>query len=191
MIGRGWRAGAWAVIWSGLALTATAQQAPPPGGGEAGLAPAGIGEEVARLNHTLKELVALMRRQLEGQRIELLMRQVELKRAKLAPLEAALRSAQNEKEGAERELRQLQMGQEQIVDEVAANFQGGDGSPEQREQMEKTVEQLSRNYALQLKSTKERLSSLEQRIQALESDSGAIRADLEHWESIVARELQR
>ncbi len=196
MIGRGWRAAAWAVLCGVLALVAAAQSAPPPGvnvagAGEAGALPASIGQEVARLNGTLKELVALMRRQLDGQRVELLMRQVELKRSKLAPVEAELRSARSEKEGAEGELRQLQMGQEQIVDEVAANFQGGDGSPEQREQMEKMAEQMSRHYTMQLKLTKERLANLEQKIQLLENDSATARAELEHWETLVARELQR
>lgn len=187
MIARGWRAGLAAVVLAGGALAAAGQEpAAPASAGEAS-----VSDQLARLNVTLKELVALMRQQAGGQRIELLMRQVELKRAKLAPLEAELRSSRAAQEGAESELRQLQLSQEQSVDSIAAEFEGGDGSPEQREQMEKMAEQMGRHFALQTKLTKERLAALEQKIQILESDASAARAEAEHWEAQVERELQR
>lgn len=183
---------AWAVFLGGLTLAAAAQEpAPPAGAGEPGVSQANVGQEVARLNVTLKELVTLLRQQLAGQRIELLMWQVELKRDKLAPLENELRSARAAQEGAEAELHQLQLSQEQSTDSIANEFEGGDGSPEQREQMERMAEQMSRHFTLQIKLTKERIAALEQKIQVLEGDASTARAEVEHWEAMVERELQR
>ncbi len=184
MNGRGWRAWILALASSGIVLAAAAQPPAPPG-------ETSVGVEVARLNASLQELVALMKKQLDGQRIELLMRQVELKRSKLAPFEAELRSTRAARDGAEQELQNLKVNQEQMEQSLEAELGSTDGTPEQAEQMEKMVEQSLRHFVLQTKMTRDRLASLEQKLQILDSDAATARAEVEHWEALVERELQR
>lgn len=156
--------------------------------------PGTAAEELAKLNRSVQELVAVVRQQLAGQKIELLMRQVEIKRAKVAPIEQALRAARETKENAEEQLRTSKYSLEQMLGNMADGFgsrQSGESpTPEEREEMEKAVEQLTRQHEFEVKLVRDRLAATEERIQQLENDLAPAKAELEHWEAMVDRELQ-
>lgn len=176
----GWLIGSWWLLGAG----ALAAQEP---------APASVAEELARLNRTLQQLVAVAQQQLGGQRIELLMRQVEIKRAKVAPLEQALRAAREARDNAEEQLRSLQLSREQVLESVALSFEAAPEATglgtEDRERMEETVAQMVRQHDQELKMLRERIASAEERIQVLENDLAPAKAELQHWEAQVDREL--
>ena len=164
--------------------------APPVGAAQA---PGTAAEELARLNRTVEELVAVMRQHLSGQRIELLMRQVEIKRAKVAPIEQALRAARETKENAEDQLRTSKYSLEQMLQSMADGFgarPGGESpTPEERAEMEKAIDQMTRQHEFEVKLVRDRLAAAEDRIQELENELAPAKAELQHWEGLVDREL--
>lgn len=178
---RGFAVGCLLLVLASSGAPLAAQSGPP--------AANAVESELAAISQALNQLVALAQRQAAGQRLELLMRQVELKRARLAPLDAQLRQAREAKQSAEDQLRQLEVNKEELADGFGNELTSAEQSPEERERMERMIDQMNRHYQRETKAAKERLAQAEQKILEFENDAQAARAEAEHWEAIVDREL--
>ncbi|HVS63840.1 MAG TPA: hypothetical protein VMT85_10120 [Thermoanaerobaculia bacterium] len=67
-----------------------------------------VERELAGIRATLQDIAALMRQQLDASNRDVLLRRIEIKNARLMPLEQELRSVRNHIEAQETELRRLQ-----------------------------------------------------------------------------------
>ena len=84
----------------------------------------GLVEEVAGLRSSLDRLVVLMERVAEQQRIDLLLRRVELKERRLIPVASDLRSLEGDYEDQKAQVKRYQEMLAQMEDRVIRNIGG-------------------------------------------------------------------
>ena len=114
-----------AIAWASLAGPIVAQQdAELPEATERML------EDVSGIHQSLERLVGLLETLREHQKVELLIKRIELKERRLAPMESRLRSAENTVKGIEDELTRLRTMREQIEEALNDNEIRGEATPE-------------------------------------------------------------
>ena len=103
-------------------------------------------EDVSGIHDTLVRLVDLLESLHTHQKIDLLIKRIELKERRLAPLARRLRSAESQVENLETETARTNMWRDQVQEELDVNVvRGGqvpDGAREQLAQAERELERL-------------------------------------------------
>ena len=136
--------------------------------------------QLAKLNQTLTEIADLLERNLEGQRLGLVMARIQLSSGRSARAEEQLGTAratradlQNQKAKMEGQLQifadRLDMGQ---VDMPAED-----------------IETMADESALQLELLKRRIENLDREIIELENAMTRYQQDLDDWQSLIDRHL--
>ena len=128
----------------------------------------------------LSRIAEAMERQLEGGRLDLLMRQVESRQRRLNLIENQLRSAQREYQGHQHQLTRSEMELERFENEEVAEAMGYDSRT-------LAVHRESMEFDLQL--TRQRISELESRIADLEQKRTRGQREVEDWQAYIDREL--
>jgi len=136
-----------------------------------------VAAQLAQVNATLKQIVALLDRQSDVQDLDLLMKRVQLSDSQVAELERRLRSAQGELRNAE----EVQANVEQRAKAVTT---AAEIPPNDREQL------LARAQTEQTRQ-RQRIGQLTQEIAAIESELAKRRDDLRTWQAVLDRRLAK
>ena len=148
-----------AVAVPAVALPAAAQQASAPEPAAAGLV-----EEVAGLRSSLDRLVVLLERVAEQQRVDLLLKRVELKERRLIPVASDLRSLEGDYEDQKaivtRYGEMLEQMEDALSDEIRRGVDRPDSEPRQM------IPQLERELQIEI----ERIEELERRMRRLDDE---------------------
>lgn len=164
------------VILTGIvSLAASAAPAVSAGGG-ADDRSARLVEEMAALNESMREAVALLRRHLEAQKMQLLMRRIEIRHESLIALEEELRKSRGEQSSVMQEIEQL----EGSLGSLDQRIEDDDGLPQAREWRMMRSEMESR-----AKSLKDRLYELDQKVIDLENELTDRRSEIKEWEELI------
>lgn len=152
-------------------------QAPPP---EA----ATLQSEIARLNQSIAQLVTMLRENMERQRLDLMLRRVEILHLDLAPLQEELRSARADKRSLEEEQMRLQTLFNDLEQQMSRSHDDA--------QVLRTSEEDQREHDLkvQLKFLAGRVDSAEQRIVELENELADKRRQIDFFEGIVDNRMR-
>jgi len=107
-----------------------------------------IAEDVQGIHQALNRLVVLLEEVQQQQHVELLLKRIELKERRLAPLERHLRSAENDVVGLEDELKHIEVmrtqSEQEIDDEIRSGKDDPDSESRQRlDALERIVEPLN------------------------------------------------
>jgi hypothetical protein len=169
------------VLAASLFLAASA----PPAVSQEGAADDGAArlvKEMAALNESMREAVALMRAHLEAQKMQLLMRRIEIRHQGLIGLEEELRKNIGERNSVTEELDQLQLSMgtlDQRIEDEAGLPQGGEWRL-MRGEME-----------VRIKVLKDRQYRLDQKVIDLENELNDRRAEIEEWEEAIDAALDQ
>ena len=136
-----------------------------------------VAKELAEVNATLKQIVALLDRQSDVQDLDLLMKRVQLSDSQVAELERRLRTAQSELRSAE----EVQSNVEARLKVVTTS---AEIPPAEREQM------MVHGQAEQTRQ-RQRISQLTQEIAAIESELAKRRDDLRTWQAVLDKRLSK
>lgn len=128
------------LLWLSLA-TATGLAQPPDSGPASGLE-----RELAGIRVTLQDIAQLLRQQLEASNRDVVLRQIEIKNARLVPIEQELRSIRTQIEGQETELERLE-SRAQELQETAFYSE----NEEEQQQARRELKELE-SFAEQLRS---------------------------------------
>ena len=139
------------------AMPATAQQAGPSEG-------AGLVEEVAGLRSSLDRLVVLLERVAEQQRIDLLLKRVELKERRLIPVASDLRSLEGDYEDQKAQVKRYREMLEQMEDVVSEQVRRG--VDRQDSEAREMIPGIEREMQIEIG----RLEDLERRMRRLEDE---------------------
>ena len=165
----------WIALWLALLPAAAAAQGAS--------APAdAVAAELARVNATLKEIAALLNRQLDGQSLDLLMKRAQLSESQVTELERRLQSAQGELRSLESERSTLEL---RLKEASAQLEQARPDSPTSE------FETIAAKAAGELKRVRLRIGQLAQETSALESELATHREELRSWQSLLDRRLAK
>jgi chromosome segregation ATPase len=139
-----------------------------------------LSTEIAKLNKAVREIADLLAKQTEGQKVELLMKRVELASSKLSQLEQRESSLQSEKMNIEDQAYRLVTEMKLIQDRVPA-------SPDESQRLDLETT-LARGEA-EGKRLADRVQSLSQQIGDVENQLTAQREELKTWQQVVDRSL--
>lgn len=141
--------------------------------------PTTLEQEVANLNRSLRELVALLRAQTEHQRADLVLRRVELSLSKLGPLRQERKELRAKRDLDQEELTRLE----------ASNALRTAVSPGEPEDENLAREIAARGLLLEFeaKRLKTRLNEADLRLSELDADIAREEKNLEHWEATLER----
>jgi chromosome segregation ATPase len=172
--------------WAGAAAAALlAAGFVPSSASEPAASPvAPLEEQVAEVNRTLKELVVLLREQMQAQRADTLMRRLDLKVRALAPLETELAGARSECRTLQDQIVQIQTRQEQVeseLDEIGRS--PAPGRPEEQLKVQKAENEMI------LKLLGEKLAAAEQHVLEVENDLAGRRSEIKALEEQVDAQL--
>ena len=141
-------------------------------------------DEVAGLRASVDELVTMLDRYMSYQRIELMLKRVDLKQRQLAPMERELRNQQDDVDSAKRELEDLEMYTAQVEHEIREELQrGGDVRESEARRIMEEID--SRRETLE-----ERMADLERSVIELENDVASRKRELLDLEDILADMLE-
>lgn len=160
-----WTAG----LFLGLCSITGARGAPPDGTDSALSLPI----EIAKLNQSMTQVVALLRETIERQQIEVLLRRLELYHLDLAPLLEDLRTARSDKRTLEDELARLQVvrndleAQEEEANDPVLRAPGSDSAS------------MKHDLETQIAFLKRRVASAGQQIGEIENELAAKRRPIE------------
>lgn len=159
-MGRSWMAESLlAAALLAAVLPAAAEQA-----GQPGAAPPGLVEEVAGMRSSLDRLVVLLERVAEQQKVDLLLKRVELKERRLLPVASDLRSLEGDHEEQKvivtRYREMLEQMEDALSDEIRRGVDRPDSEPRQM------IPELERELQIQI----ERIEDLERRMRRLEDE---------------------
>ncbi len=135
--------------------------------------------ELADLNESLDELVALLRSHLEGQRFELMVQRMDVVQRGLAVKERELEDLREQRASLKAEVEQTQTRLDTVGED-----------PAQLGISEEQVDGVLAEWERQLKVMADQVWRLDQRIITLESQVTRQREDLRAWEKAVDEELQ-
>jgi len=159
-MGRLWFAGALLAVALAHAAAPLAAQQGGPSGGEA----AGLVEEVAGLRSSLDRLVLLLERVAEQQKVDLLLKRVELKERRLIPVASDLRSLEgdyeNQKVVVTRYREMLTQMEDALAEEIRRGVDRPDSEPRQM------IPEFERELQIEI----ERIEDLERRMRRLEDE---------------------
>ncbi len=150
-----------------LVLPSQAQPATEP-------EPEDLTAQITKLNATLEELVGLMRQQVEGQTLDLLMQRIQLSAERVEQTERDLREVQKQNESYADEKLHLEQRLEMFADQV-------DRGQLEESEMESITSQLE--GALERLVARSR--SADREIAELEATLGQQRQDLREWQDFV------
>lgn len=157
-----------------ITLLAIPGQAQPAADAE----PDGLTAEVAKLNVTLEEVVKLMRQQVEGQTLDLLMKRIQLSADRVGQTERDLRAAQKQRESYADEKLELEDRMKMFEDQV------------DRGHLDETeMEAFTQRLETSLERLEKRLRSSGQEIAELEGSLANQRQDLREWQEFVDQRL--
>jgi len=122
-------------------------------------------EEVSGLNRSLERLVVLLERSLANQQVDLLLKRIDLKQRRFAPLEAELRDAENTVLRTESEIQRIAEISEQQERQISRDLRDGTDSPdsEARRMMQK-IDTMVEFQAGRLGDNRERMRKLEDQL---------------------------
>ena len=141
---------------------------------------ADISGELAKLNQAVREIADLLAKQSEGQKLDLLMKRLDLASAKATQLEQRQRSLQAEKTSIEDQRNQI----DGAIKEFQAQAQT-QASESRRPELQAAVDRAE----IQLKGFASRLQSLSQEIAETETQLAAQREELKEWQRTIDRRL--
>jgi len=144
------------LAWAG---TAAAQQ-----GGTAGPDSARLVEEVAGLRDSLERLAALLERATDQQKIDLLLKRIELKERRMIPVATDLRTLEGQYEDQKAVVKRYQEMLDQMEDVVSNEVRRGVDQPDS--EARRSVTEIERE--LQIEVT--RIEDLERRMRRLEDE---------------------
>lgn len=137
-------------------------------------------ERMAGIAATLERIAVALEAQLEGSRLEMLMKRIEHSERRLQPQEARLRQALAERSGLALEKKRSEALLREFADRIEYGL---------NEMPEAEVEMTKRHYEFQAQQTEAKIENLDQRILALENQVAAGRRELEEWQLYVDRRL--
>lgn len=140
--------------------------------------------ELARINQSMAQLVALLRESMERQDLEIVLKRVELHHLALAPIHEELYSARATKLSLEEEQMRLQS----VLDELEEQAGLGDSSVLPALDAEKQA--MKRDLEVQLKFLKGRVASAEQRVADLENELRDGQREIKTLEGILDERLR-
>lgn len=151
-------------------------------GQEAALQPvaAEVPAQLAQLNQTLAEIADLLERNLEGQRLGLVMARIQLSSGRSARAEEQLATARSTRADLQNQRAKME-GQLQIFADQLDMGQV-DMPPEQ-------IEVMADESALQLDLLKRRIKAMDREIMELENALARYKQDLDDWQSLIDRQL--
>ena len=101
-------------------------------------------EEVAGINRSLARLVDMLETIRDNQKVDLLLKRIELKERRLAPLETRLRDAESRCEGIQREIDDMETMRAQIEEEIAEEVRSG------RDEMTRDSQLMLREFGVRV-----------------------------------------
>jgi chromosome segregation ATPase len=157
-----------------VGVTAASGQSP-----EAKVSP-DVSTELAKLNKAVREIADLLAKQTKGQKVDLLMKRLELASSKIGQLEQRERSLQSEKTNAEDETNRIETELKLIQTQADTA-----ASESQRPDLAAT---LARGE-VELKRLADRIQSISQEIGDIENVLATQREELKGWQQVVDRTL--
>ena len=137
-------------------------------------------DEVAGLRASVEELVRMLDRYMSYQQTELLLRRIDLKQRRLAPLEREVRSRRDQADNRREELAQFDEMERQVREQIQDEIRSGVDSPESE------TRRWEEELELRRKMAEERLEELEQTILETEGDMLALQRELLALEDLLA-----
>jgi phage-related minor tail protein len=137
--------------------------------------------ELAKLSKAVRDIADLLAKQSEGQKLDLLMKRVELTSTKIAQLEQRQRNLRAEKDGAEDEERQLEAQVKQLQDGIPAQTDEA-----RRGEMSANVER----YEAAIKRAAARADAVAGELTDVDSQLATQKRELQQWQNFVDRRLQ-
>jgi chromosome segregation ATPase len=131
-----------------------------------------MAEDVAGLNRSLERMVVLLESLIGNQQVDILLKRIELKERRLAPLESELRRAERAMIDVEARLKRMQEEAEEMVDVIADEVRAGidrEGSDSRR-----TKDQLERV----INAESSRVDEMRRRVQQLENELASGRDEI-------------
>ncbi|HYU35488.1 MAG TPA: hypothetical protein VEW48_25320 [Thermoanaerobaculia bacterium] len=178
-----WKATLWMLLGAFCFLVAgsaaRAQPAPQSSPSSAGT----LEQEVAKLDRSVQELVALLREYLAHQDVDLLLKRVELGLQKMGPLNQELTSLQARQSADEEQLGQLQSA----LTALQARELQSEASPDPQV----TTDDATRKIQMEaeIKRLKRRIAETEQRISEDENELTEEQRNVQQWESVIDKRL--
>lgn len=139
------------------------------------LAQSTVEQELAGIRSALNEIASLMRVQARSQSTEILLRQIEIKSARLTPVAAELRTARSSLADAEQEVARLRVLEEELSQQSL-----GDNEREIEAKRQERV-----HLVLAISDSEARHSQLQQRVFELEDEQRRLSQDIESLETRV------
>ncbi len=141
-------------------------------------------EEVAGLRASVDELVTLLDRYMSYQKIELMLKRVDLKQRQLAPMERELRTHKDDLDSAVRELEDLEMYVAQVELEIEQELRSG-GDIRDSE-----ARRIMKEIAARRETLEERMADLERSVMELENGVASRKRELLDLEDVLADMLE-
>lgn len=174
--------------WFGIALTVgvlavaavlaagSPPQAEPPTDQE-------LVEEVRKLNGTLERMGILLEDFLDRQRVDMLMKRIEIKSRRLAPMEEELRQVRTRRESLQEEVKMIRMELER--------FEGDAEDPDNpdREASKELARQMRAQLEPRAEMVQDSIGDLDLRIVEMETAILSRRDEIQAWEELVDKEL--
>jgi hypothetical protein len=140
--------------------------------------------EVAALRKTMEQAVVLLDRALVHQRVELLLKRLDLKERRVLPLESELRGARDELTASRNELARFEMILEETEQGISQEVRDGTDQPDSenrrlKQDLEQAVAHVQRN-----------LESDEQRVRQLEDELAERLEEIELLEDSLQERLE-
>ncbi|HEX9670215.1 MAG TPA: hypothetical protein VGC93_12120 [Thermoanaerobaculia bacterium] len=136
-------------------------------------------EELAKLNATLREIAGLMKKQEELQRVDLLIKRVQMTAGQLTDAERQLKTAESELRSLDHEKGELE-GRLAMLS--ASDGKAEDLSPEQSEVIVARIDE-------ELKRVRQRSSELRGEVEELRNRIAAREHELRDWQAVIDRRL--
>ena len=144
--------------------------------------PASLPEQVAELNRSVKEMVALFKQYFDRQQVDYLFKRVEFSLQKMGPINEELRSLRVRKAADEEGLSQLRTAL--AARQTLAPRSEGKSEEEQRE-----VALVGAQQEAQVKLLRSRISQADQRIAELENELAQEQQNVRRWEAAIDQRL--
>lgn len=128
------------------------------------------------IDHSLKQIVELLRIQVDNQRAELAVQRLDIARRELVARERELHSAESVRDGYAEQ-------QEELEARIEAF---GARTPEESNMSAEDFEFMQQQVDLEVEAVKQRLWRIDQRIIDLRKEITRVHEDLDVWEELVA-----
>jgi chromosome segregation ATPase len=140
--------------------------------------------QLEQLNRSMAELVALLRESTERQRLEILLKRIELHHLDLEPLQEELRRARADKVSQEEEQMRLQALLNDLDDQAASK------EPEVLQPSDPEQRSIRHGLEVQIKFLKGRIESAERKVAELENELADKRRQIDLLERMIDDRLR-